>query len=329
MTVFPQTNAMGSVHIGTMNGKLNGTMDATTPRGSRRSWHVTCDETRRFFPWANWGSEAAYSTVSFPFATSARAINCQLTNLKCGRVSKWAFFNSCATIKFVSYNERTLCYIFAILLHYQFSQLLSILPNQIMKFQHYCCPRLHSQCRPSLKGFLRDINGCINVNFGGDCHGRNLRRCTRRFNRHVWQCGGMHSLAIDVIVDLGHLWRCFWDWINLSFSLFSFWWHFFYRLKLHDVINWELSLEKLNFMGKAINQNREREESNDDTSDSRSYTYSWFFFDWHHSCSETNLFDGRTYGPYVQARYTLRVPSRHLYLIFRKDWKKSRLDMNK
>lgn len=73
MTQLPITKAMGSVHMGTMNGKLNGTMQATIPRGERLSSQETWDDTWRIFPWASWGSEAAYSTVSFPFATSASA----------------------------------------------------------------------------------------------------------------------------------------------------------------------------------------------------------------------------------------------------------------
>ena len=33
--VFPQATALGNIHIGTMAGKLNGVMPATTPRGWR------------------------------------------------------------------------------------------------------------------------------------------------------------------------------------------------------------------------------------------------------------------------------------------------------
>mmetsp|Transcript_20067 Transcript_20067/g.40679 ORF Transcript_20067/g.40679 Transcript_20067/m.40679 type:complete len:201 (+) Transcript_20067:820-1422(+) len=46
-TVLPVTSAMGTVHIGTMKGKLNGTMLATTPTGSRRSSHDTSELTLR------------------------------------------------------------------------------------------------------------------------------------------------------------------------------------------------------------------------------------------------------------------------------------------
>mmetsp|Transcript_116753 Transcript_116753/g.302581 ORF Transcript_116753/g.302581 Transcript_116753/m.302581 type:complete len:279 (-) Transcript_116753:496-1332(-) len=38
MTVLPETRAIGTVHIGTMKGKLHGAMQVTTPTGSRISW---------------------------------------------------------------------------------------------------------------------------------------------------------------------------------------------------------------------------------------------------------------------------------------------------
>jgi hypothetical protein len=56
-----------------MNGKLNGTILATTPTGLRVSWHVTPLLTSKVLPWINCGSEIAYSTVSLPLAISARA----------------------------------------------------------------------------------------------------------------------------------------------------------------------------------------------------------------------------------------------------------------
>ena len=34
MKALPPTSACGSIHIGTMSGKLNGTTPATTPSGS-------------------------------------------------------------------------------------------------------------------------------------------------------------------------------------------------------------------------------------------------------------------------------------------------------
>ena len=33
MKALPQMSAMGNIHMGTMAGKLNGVMPATTPRG--------------------------------------------------------------------------------------------------------------------------------------------------------------------------------------------------------------------------------------------------------------------------------------------------------
>ena len=33
--MFPQASAIGNIHIGTMAGKLNGVMPATTPTGCR------------------------------------------------------------------------------------------------------------------------------------------------------------------------------------------------------------------------------------------------------------------------------------------------------
>jgi hypothetical protein len=56
-----------------MKGKLNGTTDATTPSGRRSSWQQTAVETCKFRPCASEGSPHAYSTVSFPLATSASA----------------------------------------------------------------------------------------------------------------------------------------------------------------------------------------------------------------------------------------------------------------
>mmetsp|Transcript_10271 Transcript_10271/g.21114 ORF Transcript_10271/g.21114 Transcript_10271/m.21114 type:complete len:224 (-) Transcript_10271:238-909(-) len=72
-TQLPKTRLMGTVHIGTMNGKLKGTMAATTPRGLLVSVQLIPLLTVRLFPWATWGREIAYSTVSRPLATSARA----------------------------------------------------------------------------------------------------------------------------------------------------------------------------------------------------------------------------------------------------------------
>mmetsp|Transcript_18535 Transcript_18535/g.54217 ORF Transcript_18535/g.54217 Transcript_18535/m.54217 type:complete len:315 (+) Transcript_18535:82-1026(+) len=73
ITQLPATRAMGMVQKGTMKGKLKGTMLATTPTGSRISWHVTPELTVRWRPCASCGMEHAHSTVSRPLATSPAA----------------------------------------------------------------------------------------------------------------------------------------------------------------------------------------------------------------------------------------------------------------
>ena len=42
---FPQAMATGNIHIGTMAGKLNGVMPATTPSGWRTEWTSTSVDT--------------------------------------------------------------------------------------------------------------------------------------------------------------------------------------------------------------------------------------------------------------------------------------------
>lgn len=41
MNALPVASAMGCIHIGTIIGKLNGQMPATTPTGWRRVWMST------------------------------------------------------------------------------------------------------------------------------------------------------------------------------------------------------------------------------------------------------------------------------------------------
>ena len=41
MKQLPQASATGNIHIGTMAGKLNGVMPATTPSGWRSEWLST------------------------------------------------------------------------------------------------------------------------------------------------------------------------------------------------------------------------------------------------------------------------------------------------
>mmetsp|Transcript_20962 Transcript_20962/g.43970 ORF Transcript_20962/g.43970 Transcript_20962/m.43970 type:complete len:327 (+) Transcript_20962:943-1923(+) len=98
--VLPMTRAMGTVHIGTMNGKLKGTIEATTPSASRRSVQETCPETRRVFPTDTCGRLQAHSTVSLPLATSASAsvmffpfslTMSSASGLACSWTSAWNF----------------------------------------------------------------------------------------------------------------------------------------------------------------------------------------------------------------------------------------------
>mmetsp|Transcript_12301 Transcript_12301/g.27637 ORF Transcript_12301/g.27637 Transcript_12301/m.27637 type:complete len:210 (+) Transcript_12301:1037-1666(+) len=73
MTQLPMVREMGTVHMGTIAGKLKGTMAATTPRGSLVSTHITPLDTSRRLPTARLGRLVAHSTVSLPLATSASA----------------------------------------------------------------------------------------------------------------------------------------------------------------------------------------------------------------------------------------------------------------
>ena len=73
MTQLPAPSAMGVVHSGTMAGKLKGTMQATTPSGSRTSWQTTPELTSSVLPCSSCGIEQAHSTVSLPLATSPTA----------------------------------------------------------------------------------------------------------------------------------------------------------------------------------------------------------------------------------------------------------------
>mmetsp|Transcript_147910 Transcript_147910/g.474889 ORF Transcript_147910/g.474889 Transcript_147910/m.474889 type:complete len:347 (-) Transcript_147910:49-1089(-) len=70
MTQLPATSAMGAVHMGTIKGKLKGTMLVTMPTGSRKSWQYTPPDTGKILPWASCGIENAHSTVSKPLARS-------------------------------------------------------------------------------------------------------------------------------------------------------------------------------------------------------------------------------------------------------------------
>jgi hypothetical protein len=89
MTQLPAARAIGRIHIGTMTGKLNGVIAATTPRGWRRVTTSTPLATLGVFMPARWtGRPAAYSTVSMPRVTPASAS---------GNVFPWSFVTSAAS----------------------------------------------------------------------------------------------------------------------------------------------------------------------------------------------------------------------------------------
>ena len=71
---LPQAMATGYIHMGTITGKLNGVMPATTPRGWRTDEASTPVETSSLnSPFSRWGMPQANSTTSMPRATSPRA----------------------------------------------------------------------------------------------------------------------------------------------------------------------------------------------------------------------------------------------------------------
>ena len=74
MKEFPQAMALASIHRGTMTGKLNGVIPATTPSG----WSTVCtstpaDTSVEWAPLSRWGMAQANSTFSNPRATSPAA----------------------------------------------------------------------------------------------------------------------------------------------------------------------------------------------------------------------------------------------------------------
>ena len=67
MKQLPAASATGNIHIGTMAGKLNGVMPATTPSGWRREWLSTRVPTFSVTsPFSNCGAAVANSTTSAP-----------------------------------------------------------------------------------------------------------------------------------------------------------------------------------------------------------------------------------------------------------------------
>ena len=98
MKQLPQAMATGYIHIGTMTGKLNGVMPATTPSGWRTEDASTPVETSsENSPFNRWGMPQANSTTSMPRATSPRASSSTLpcsSVIRRARSSRWRSANS-------------------------------------------------------------------------------------------------------------------------------------------------------------------------------------------------------------------------------------------
>ena len=74
MKQLPQARATGNIHIGTMTGKLNGVIPATTPSGWRSEWLSTRVPTFSVTsPLSSCGAAVANSTTSVPRAISPSA----------------------------------------------------------------------------------------------------------------------------------------------------------------------------------------------------------------------------------------------------------------
>ncbi len=83
---FPHATAFAIIHRGTMTGKLNGVMPATTPSGSKTVRMSMPVETSEFdHPLRRFGMPQANSTFSMPRATSPRASSKHLAVLPCHR----------------------------------------------------------------------------------------------------------------------------------------------------------------------------------------------------------------------------------------------------
>ena len=71
---LPQASATGNIHIGTIAGKLNGVIPATTPSGWRSEWLSTLVPTFSVIsPLSRCGMPVANSTTSSPRVTSPSA----------------------------------------------------------------------------------------------------------------------------------------------------------------------------------------------------------------------------------------------------------------
>ncbi len=85
---LPHAMASGNIHIGTMAGKLNGVMPATTPTGCLIEYESTPVETfSENPPLSRCGMPQANSTTSRPRATSPAASE---ATLPCSSVISWA-----------------------------------------------------------------------------------------------------------------------------------------------------------------------------------------------------------------------------------------------
>ncbi len=93
--VLPHAMAIGNIHIGTIAGKLNGVMPATTPSG----WRIAATSTRLATcvdssPLSWTLMPQARSTISRPRATSPSASEC---TLPCSAVISSAISSRCAS----------------------------------------------------------------------------------------------------------------------------------------------------------------------------------------------------------------------------------------
>src|SRR5688572_26681395 len=68
---FPSAIAFGMVQLGTIDGKLKGTIEATTPSGTCSVRHSTPLLTSSTSPVTSWGSDVANSVSSMHFSISA------------------------------------------------------------------------------------------------------------------------------------------------------------------------------------------------------------------------------------------------------------------
>ena len=92
--MFPQAIATGNIHIGTIAGKLNGVMPATTPSGSRKEKVSTSVDTwSEKSPLSRCGIPQANSTTSRPRCTSPRESE---STFPCSSVISSASSSACA-----------------------------------------------------------------------------------------------------------------------------------------------------------------------------------------------------------------------------------------